>query len=331
MSGDRGPLARDTDPETSHLAAAEVNRYYRALVEGFYRQHDDPERGWTWGEIFDTHELPFDKPDNIWKRSAELRDEKRNPVLEWVPGPDGKPLKREWQGSGAAQGASRLIREQPSEEPASMIDPGLIDEAYKAYQELAVLAPLRAQSPFVPGDGPLNAPVLLVGEAPGAQEVTELKPFVGPAGQLLNKLLAEIGLPRWFCWVTNVVLYRPPGNRTPEQFEIHVSRPRLMAEIQGIDPGLVITLGATARRALMPHGPPVSECHGQLEPWNGRWLLPTYHPSAGLRDPRILDKMRADLAFLKKFSPIGAHDGDPVPGPAAGGFPADPVPGDAAD
>lgn len=182
-----------------------------------------------------------------------------------------------------------------------MIDPGLIDEAYKAYQELAVLAPLRAQSPLVPGDGPLNAPVMFVGEAPGEQEVLQLKPFVGPSGKLLDTLLAEVGWQRWACWVTNVVCYRPPGNRKPERFEIHVSRPRLMAEIQGIDPGLIITLGATARQALQPDGPPVSECHGQREPWEGRWMIATYHPSAGLRDERVLAKMRADLAILKQF------------------------------
>ena len=210
-----------------------------------------------------------------------------------------------------------------------MIDPELIDAAYSAYEELAVLAPLRAQSPLVKGDGPLNAPAVLVGEAPGAQEVVQLKPFVGPAGQMLDQLLAEIGLPRWFFWVTNVVAYRPPGNRTPEQFEISASRPRLLAEITGIDPALVVTLGATARRALSPDGPPVSECHGQLEPLNLgrltkaapelRWrmdhqlmVLPTFHPSAALRDERIREKMRADLAILGRFRMTGAADGPPA-------------------
>jgi DNA polymerase len=225
-----------------------------------------------------------------------------------------------------------------------MIDPGLIDQAYADYEQLAVLAPLRAQSPLVRGDGPLNAPAVLVGEAPGEQEVKQGKPFVGPSGQLLDKLLAETGLPRWMCWVTNVVAYRPPGNRTPEQFEISVSRDRLCAEIWGIQPALVITLGAVARRAMKSQGPPVSECHGQLERID--WLrdpthsglnlttgyrfmmLPTYHPSAGLRDARILEKIRADLAILKQFNPMGIPDGDPVPESA--GAPADPVPGDAA-
>lgn len=217
-----------------------------------------------------------------------------------------------------------------------MINPGLIAEAYKAYQEIGVLAPLRDQSPFVPGDGPLNAPVLLVGEAPGAQEVVELKPFVGPAGRFLDELLAECGLPRWMCWVTNVLMYRPPLNRTPERFEIAVSRERLLAEIEGIDPMLVITLGATARYALKPQGDPVSVCHGKLEPLGfvhntdyrkgdpvqleaettNCMMLPTFHPSAALRDRQVHSKMRADLRFLEQFRVMDDRAGGSSPGGA---------------
>ena len=189
-----------------------------------------------------------------------------------------------------------------------MIDPALIDEAYKVYEELPSLAPLRAQSPLVRGDGPLNAPVVIVGEAPGEQEIKTGRPFVGPSGKLLDELLDERGLPRWMCWVTNVVCYRPPGNRTPQSFEISASRFRLRAEINGIDPATVITLGAVARRALVPQGPPVSECHGQLERWDGRIMLPTYHPSAALRDTRVLAKMRADLAVLPHWKEVLSSD-----------------------
>lgn len=137
--------------------------------------------------------------------------------------------------------------------------------AYAQYQELVVLAPLRKGSPLVPGSGPLNAPVMLIGEAPGSHEVEELLPFVGRSGRLLNTLLAASGFPRRYCYVTNVVLYRPPGNRTPERFEIAASRERLLAEIEAVNPVLVITLGAVARRAMRPQGDPVSVCHGRLE------------------------------------------------------------------
>ncbi len=198
----------------------------------------------------------------------------------------------------------------------------LIALAYEEYSRIGVLAPLRDQSPMVPGAGPLNAPVLLIGEAPGAQEVEELKPFVGRSGRLLNTLLATAGLPRRYCYVTNVLAYRPPGNRTPERFEIAASRERLCAEIEAVQPALVITLGAVARRAMKPQGDPVSVCHGKPEPLGfihnqdyqrgdpiqleaevtlNCMMLPTYHPSAALRDPAVHAMMRADLGFLEQF------------------------------
>ena len=193
--------------------------------------------------------------------------------------------------------------------------------AYAQYQELVVLAPLAAQSPLVPGAGPINAPVLLVGEAPGSHEVEELLPFVGRSGRLLNTLLAGAGFPRRYCYTTNVLLYRPPGNRTPERFEIAASRERLLAEIEAVSPMLVVTLGAVARRAMRPEGPPVSVCHGQLEEGReipGRLrakgaplflepsceykMMPTYHPAAALRDPEVHAMMRTDLSILEQFS-----------------------------
>jgi uracil-DNA glycosylase len=203
--------------------------------------------------------------------------------------------------------------------------------AYADYQQLDVLAPLRAQSPFVPGSGPLNAPLLLVGEAPGAQEVEQGEPFVGRSGRLLNTLLTMVGIPRRYCYVTNVLLYRPPGNRTPERFEIAASRERLLTEIEAVQPVLVITLGAVARRALKPQGDPVSICHGKPEPLGfvhnvdyqrgdpiqleaevtlNCMMLPTFHPAAALRDPAVHAMMREDLRFLERFREDDRAAGD---------------------
>jgi uracil-DNA glycosylase len=200
-----------------------------------------------------------------------------------------------------------------------------IRAAYRAYEKLSSLAPLRAQSPLVPGHGPLDAPVMLIGEAPGEQEVKQGRPFVGPAGHMLDKLLIGAGLLPQLLYVTNTLLYRPPGNRTPEVFEISVSRSRLFAEIYAVRPQLVITLGAVARRALSK-GPPVSQCHGKLEivgllygteswkfpdpvlPGSAQALtehvfrmLPTYHPSAAIRDRIVHAKMQQDLAVLTRM------------------------------
>jgi uracil-DNA glycosylase len=185
-----------------------------------------------------------------------------------------------------------------------------IAAAYAEYAELTVLAPLRDQSPLVPGSGPLNAPFLVVGEAPGEQEVRQLQPFVGRSGQLLTELLAERGVPRRMCYVTNTVLYRPPGNRTPETFEIAASRKRLAAEILAVKPGLIISCGATAKHAVDSGAGKISEIHGKLRPvtiasWPdsfGTHWLPTFHPSAALRSTAVLDMMREDLAILQLVS-----------------------------
>lgn len=192
-----------------------------------------------------------------------------------------------------------------------------LDAAYAAYEQLSTLNPLRAQSPLVRGSGPLNAPVMLIGEAPGAEEARRRRPFVGRSGRLLNTLLAEVGLPRRFCYITNVLAYRPPGNRTPERFEIVASRDRLYTEILTIRPVLVVTLGAVALRAMKSGGPSITDCHGQPEPvgffnrvvrragdglnWEAEcqfMMLPTFHPSAALRSERVLAMMRADLRYL---------------------------------
>jgi uracil-DNA glycosylase len=185
-----------------------------------------------------------------------------------------------------------------------------IAAAYEEYRQVSVLAPLAGQSPLVPGDGPVNAPFLLVGEAPGAEEVKQGRPFVGRSGQLLVSMLAERGVPRRMCYVTNVVLYRPPGNRTPETFEIAASRKRLTAEILAVRPGLVITLGRVAKHAVSPRIGPVTEIHGKLRPasfaeWPASletWWLPTFHPSAALRSSDIGDQMRDDLEILRLVS-----------------------------
>jgi DNA polymerase len=185
-----------------------------------------------------------------------------------------------------------------------------IAAALEEYQQVSVLAPLRDVSPLVPGDGPLNSPFVLVGEAPGAEEVKQGRPFVGRSGQLLFTMLAEVGVQRRMCYVTNVVLYRPPGNRTPETFEVASSRRRLAAEILAVKPGLVITLGATALRAVAPRGGRVSEIHGQLsgisfsehpDSWQCHWL-PTFHPSAALRSTDNAELMREDLAVLRRIT-----------------------------
>lgn len=139
---------------------------------------------------------------------------------------------------------------------------------------------------FVPGDGPESAEtakVMLVGEAPGAQENGQRKPFVGPSGVVLNQLLQSIGLQRRDCFVTNVVKFRPPGNRTPMGSEILRALDTLRAEWRIIRPVLTIAVGSPAQAALGQRG---VLYHGVVMPFGalpGHWIVSVYHPAFGLR------------------------------------------------
>ena len=113
-----------------------------------------------------------------------------------------------------------------------------------------VLGELAEGRRLVPGHGPVNAPLVVLGEAPGAEEERQGRPFVGPSGRLLRRMLAEAGVPWGACYVMNVVPWRPPGNRTPYPFEVAASGKRVAAEIGIIGPEAVVAAGAVAWSAL---------------------------------------------------------------------------------
>jgi len=135
----------------------------------------------------------------------------------------------------------------------------------------------------VPGAFPAGARLLLVGEAPGAQEDESGQPFVGKGGQLLNRLLDQAGLQRHSVAVANTLKCRPPANRTPTRAEMNRCRGWLDRQVELADPRLVVTLGGTALSWALGTGLRLGDVRGRLHAWRGRSLLPTYHPSAALR------------------------------------------------
>ena len=152
----------------------------------------------------------------------------------------------------------------------------------------------------VVGDFPPYARLMLVGEAPGAQEDLSGRPFVGKGGQLLDSLLAEAGLERDRIAVANVAKCRPPGNRTPTRAEAGRCRGWLDRQLELVAPALVVTLGGTALAWALGHGQVLRDVRGRLHEWRGTRLLPTYHPSAALRfgpkgEPMVA--LRADLVL----------------------------------
>ena len=154
------------------------------------------------------------------------------------------------------------------------------------------LATGRTQT--VPGDGDPNAEILFIGEAPGFHEDRQGRPFVGPAGRLLDQLLAEIGLTRADVFVANMVKCRPPDNRDPLPAEIAACQPFLQEQIAGIRPKLIVPLGRFAMNHFLPSAS-ITRAHGRAVQVGPYQVYPVYHPAAALRQPTMLPVLREDF------------------------------------
>jgi uracil-DNA glycosylase family 4 len=137
----------------------------------------------------------------------------------------------------------------------------------------------------VPGEGPAAAGVMVVGEAPGANEDATGRPFVGPAGQLLTKILAAVNLRREDVFICNVMKHRPPGNRNPTPDEVAACSPYLTRQIELIRPKVILALGTFAAQTLLATKLSIGKLRGQVHRYHGVPLIVTYHPAALLRNP----------------------------------------------
>ena len=151
---------------------------------------------------------------------------------------------------------------------------------------------------FAVGDP--NARLMFVGEGPGADEDAQGLPFVGRAGQLLNNMIAAMGLKREQVYIANVVKCRPPGNRTPEPDEANTCSPFLFRQIDVVRPQVLVALGATAATYLLGHRQPLAGLRGRVHAFRGMQLIVTYHPAFLLRDPRQKKEAWADLQIAMK-------------------------------
>ena len=133
------------------------------------------------------------------------------------------------------------------------------------------------------GVGNPDADLMFIGEGPGYHEDKQGEPFVGAAGQLLNRMLAEIGIDRGDVYINNVILCRPPGNRDPLPDEIESCTPWLQERIALVDPRVMVTLGNFATRFILGRPVSISRVRGERFTWDGRIVIPTFHPAAVLR------------------------------------------------
>ena len=164
------------------------------------------------------------------------------------------------------------------------------------------LADGRTQVVFGVGDP--HADLLFVGEAPGMHEDKQGEPFVGAAGQLLTRMLGEIGLTREQVYIANVLKCRPPGNRDPQEDEIETCTPWLVEQISLIQPAVVVTLGNFATKYVLQTQQGITRMRGSVYPWHGRKVIPTFHPAAilhgGGEKSRQFGELQEDFALIKR-------------------------------
>jgi DNA polymerase len=170
--------------------------------------------------------------------------------------------------------------------------------------------PLRAiATNTVPGEGNVDADILLVGEAPGAKEDELGRPFVGASGKLLDQLLESIGLKRTDVFIANLIKHRPPGNRDPLPEEIATYTPYLDEQLAIIQPKLIVTLGRYSMQYFLGEGQVISKIHGQPKwvmvkraglPAGRQVIMPMYHPAAALYSGNLRPVLFADFARILK-------------------------------
>jgi len=149
----------------------------------------------------------------------------------------------------------------------------------------------------VPGEGPVAAEIMFIGEGPGFHENEQGRPFVGAAGRFLDELLGQVGRQREDVFIGNVVKCRPPGNRDPRPEELSACDLYLEQQIQAINPKVIVTLGRFSLGKFIPNAK-ISAIHGRAMRVKGRLIVPMYHPAAALHQPSLRPVVESDFAQL---------------------------------
>lgn len=158
----------------------------------------------------------------------------------------------------------------------------------------------RTRKNAVPGEGPFNAEIMLIGEGPGHFENEQGRPFVGQAGKFLNELLVNGGLKREDVFITNVVKCRPPENRDPQDVELAACAGYLERQIEAINPLIILTLGRFSMARYFQSAR-ISAIHGKASWIGGRLIIAMYHPAAALHQPNLKADILHDFSFLPGF------------------------------
>jgi DNA polymerase len=235
---------------------------------------------------------------------------------------DAHPLWRVLESFGLhdVHPASRSPAAAAAGEPAA--GAGVLDELRAEVERCTRCRLAEGRNSVVFGEGSPGSGVLFVGEGPGASEDETGRPFVGKAGQLLDRILESIGLDRTRCYIANVVKCRPPNNRPPSPDEIEACSGHLDRQIEALCPGVVVALGSTAATRLLGSRSSVGQLRGTVHRTDGTPVVVTYHPAALLRTPALKRPVWEDMKALRRLMderglPRGGSDGGPGIRPAA--------------
>jgi DNA polymerase len=275
-------VARSLDPATREALVDRV-RFYRDLgLTEFYRRPVDPAVLAQLMVELNDRQLPESGFRTAEGLAPELSDpvSHSNQIMEDQAIPTRKPFPAAPQIAAAVLPADRAAALQ-------MIRDEIGDCTRCALH--------KGRNKLVFGDGSPTARLMFVGEGPGADEDAQGLPFVGKAGQLLNNMIAAMGLKREEVYIANVVKCRPPANRTPEPEEGNTCSPFLFRQIDVVRPEVLVALGATAATYLLGARQPLAGLRGRVHTFRGTKLIVTYHPAYLLRDPRQKKEAWADL------------------------------------
>jgi len=222
--------------------------------------------------------------------------------------PTAVPPQRRPRLAAEEQAASVELRSQTGTATPVSVDERLgWDELEARIRACTACALHLRRKQAVPGIGDLHPKWLMVGEGPGAEEDRRGEPFVGPAGQLLDAMLAAVGLSRSKgAFIANSVKCRPPGNRTPEAAEIATCFPYLKQQVRLLSPRLIVALGRPAAQSLLDREVRIADARGQTFEFEGIPVIVTYHPAYLLRNPHDKAKAWEDLCRALALSEAGA-------------------------
>ena len=187
-----------------------------------------------------------------------------------------------------------------------------IDDVWNETRDCTLCPLCEGRTHVVNSEGNRKAKLMFVGEAPGADEDAQARPFVGRAGQLLNKIIEGIGLKREDVFIGNVNRCRPPQNRTPTPAEAVTCRPFIIREIDIVQPRVIVVLGNVAMRNLLNTKDGITKLRGRFQEYRGIKVMPTFHPAYLLRDPSKKRETWEDMKIVRDYLNSGTSAEPPV-------------------